>query len=439
MNPLCLQWRYRGLRLIEEILRFECDLIALEECDQAEWMYNVYLEKCGYKMIFQEKSDSPCLNTTSNYTNPKNNIEYSIESNRFKDTIKSQKIREKWTMKKDGCCIFYKENVFKLVKNNYVISVFGDDMKHDGDHDTNKNNSNNSNNYNDNIKNFTTSQEIYEWINNVDNDKLSCLNIQCSAKVDLIDPTKRIVDKTGNLLGYGKLTIIDSKKSKKLGKTVFKVPATTFIALNMLHISSNEEFIVIVTHLKSTKDGKGEQMRVGQLEAMLGFGPYREVIGNKALSAAPIIRNPKNLPVLFCCDLNAKAQNTMKFDKNLGKMVKSYGFECYQRVTDKVNGLGFESMYKRVFKGHEPLYTTWKERRSEDTFNRPNSGQISKHTIDFIFSNGNAWDITHYLDIPNVKNTIGGKALLPDWHYPSDHFSLALRLQWQDASNTSKQ
>ena len=26
VNPLCLQWRYRGLRLIEEIIRYKCDL-----------------------------------------------------------------------------------------------------------------------------------------------------------------------------------------------------------------------------------------------------------------------------------------------------------------------------------------------------------------------------------------------------------------------------
>lgn len=32
----CLEWRHRGIRLVEEILRSEADIICLQECDRIE-------------------------------------------------------------------------------------------------------------------------------------------------------------------------------------------------------------------------------------------------------------------------------------------------------------------------------------------------------------------------------------------------------------------
>ena len=57
VNPLCLQWRFRGLRLIEEILRYKCDIVCVEGCNQANWIYERYMKHYGYSMIFQEKTD----------------------------------------------------------------------------------------------------------------------------------------------------------------------------------------------------------------------------------------------------------------------------------------------------------------------------------------------------------------------------------------------
>ena len=196
---------------------------------------------------------------------------------------------------------------------------------------------------------------------------------------------------------------------------------------------------------------------------MFGYGPYREVKNNIANTACPIIYNPNNLPVIFCCDLNAKDKPSYKFDKSLNKMVKFYGCEAYEFVTGKKrelpsdskedendcktkelninekDGLGFVSMMKLALGGkNEPIFTTWKERRNEDEKDEKAAkmdGEVSKHTIAYIFKQDmdNVLKITHYLDIPDIdetNNSYHGKALLPDWHYGSDHFSLAMRFEW---------
>ena len=54
----CLQWTYRGLRIIEEISRFDADIISIEECDQMPFLMK-YLEPKGYGHYFQSKTKSP--------------------------------------------------------------------------------------------------------------------------------------------------------------------------------------------------------------------------------------------------------------------------------------------------------------------------------------------------------------------------------------------
>eukprot|EP01084_Bolivina_argentea_P106373 190370_1 len=51
----CLRWTYRGVRVVEEILRFDPDVIAMEECDHIEFIMK-YLD--GYDYVFQEKKTS---------------------------------------------------------------------------------------------------------------------------------------------------------------------------------------------------------------------------------------------------------------------------------------------------------------------------------------------------------------------------------------------
>ena len=247
-----------------------------------------------------------------------------------------------------------------------------------------------------------------------------------------------IKDQNQQIIGYEKLKIPDKKKSKLAGKPVFKLLATTFIAVHMKHKPSKHEFLYIVTHLKSEKSGFGETMRRAQIGALFEVGPYR---ADGIFKPAPLIKNPNNLPILICCDLNAKSHDTMQIVD--GKPEFGYGYDAYKTIVQKHK---FRSLYAQIpkFKGKEPNYTTWKERKD---------GR-AKHTIDYIFEKGGKFDITHYLSIPDISddeddddsgddsdsngndkgNNGGGtqKALLPDWHYPSDHFSLALKLKWRD-------
>jgi len=53
-----LEWTYRGLKIIEAILQYDCDVICLQECDAMEF-FGRYLDKYGYSWIFQPKNDSP--------------------------------------------------------------------------------------------------------------------------------------------------------------------------------------------------------------------------------------------------------------------------------------------------------------------------------------------------------------------------------------------
>lgn len=54
----CLQWTHRGIRLVEEILRYKPDVVGLEECDQIEDLMK-YLGPNGYDYCYQTKGTSP--------------------------------------------------------------------------------------------------------------------------------------------------------------------------------------------------------------------------------------------------------------------------------------------------------------------------------------------------------------------------------------------
>jgi len=148
----------------------------------------------------------------------------------------------------------------------------------------------------------------------------------------------------------------------------------------------NEEILFVVTHLKSTKSEQGEELRERQINLLL----------------KELIKNDKDLPVVLCCDLNANPiQNK-----------KGYDPLCYTSITDK-NNLGFESVYK-LANGAEPEYTTFKLRETG----------TDKHTIDYIFIKNGNWNITKILQIPN-------EGMIPNWNYPSDHFSILAQLTWK--------
>lgn len=54
----CLEWTYRGLRICEEITRFNPDIVCVQECDQLGFIQE-YLKPFGYWSYFQIVHDSP--------------------------------------------------------------------------------------------------------------------------------------------------------------------------------------------------------------------------------------------------------------------------------------------------------------------------------------------------------------------------------------------
>ena len=157
------------------------------------------------------------------------------------------------------------------------------------------------------------------------------------------------------------------------------------LAIRLNVKSINKDILFIVTHLKSTKTLDGEKLREKQINLLL----------------KNLIKNDDNLPIILCCDLNANP----KLNK------KGYQPLCYNSLTN--SDLGYESVYE-LANGKEPDFTTFKLREK---------GQ-DKHTIDYIFINGGKWNVIKTLNIPN-------EGLIPNWNYPSDHFSLMAQLCWK--------
>jgi len=163
----------------------------------------------------------------------------------------------------------------------------------------------------------------------------------------------------------------------------------TALAVALRRVDNDHEALFVVTHLKSTKSEKGEQHRKRQIALLLG----------------ELVANPRGLPIVVCCDLNA---NPVR-NKN--------GYEpmCYEHMTRE---LGFESAYK-LSTGAEPEFTTYKLREHGE----------DKHCIDYIFLKGSdegRFQVQRVLQIPDIA-----QGRIPSWNYPSDHFSIAAELSWQ--------
>lgn len=160
----------------------------------------------------------------------------------------------------------------------------------------------------------------------------------------------------------------------------------TALAVPLRIKALDETVLFVTTHLKSKKSEKGEQIRERQIRALLGNGG--------------LVQNEGNLPVLLCCDLNANpVQNKNGYDPL-----------CYDAVTKE---LGYRSVYRMAMGGQEPEYTTFKQREHG----------VDRHCIDYILVDDARWSVGQYLDIPD-------DGLIPNWNYPSDHFSLCARLTW---------
>ncbi|CAM9457882.1 unnamed protein product [Chrysoparadoxa australica] len=83
--PGSLDWEARKWRIMEEVLRVECDVIVLCEVDHYDDFMRPLLEGCGYRSLFVGKPASPCLQYGS--------------------------------AQADGCCLFYKEDKLDLMSS----------------------------------------------------------------------------------------------------------------------------------------------------------------------------------------------------------------------------------------------------------------------------------------------------------------------------------
>jgi len=281
VDPSCLQWTYRGLRLIEEMTRFDADVLALEECDQMQFV-SKYLHRRGYDGLFQEKTASPIRHVRR---------EMAIERGMSEDEL---------SMPKDGVALFFKREVLRVSEESAV------------------------------------------------------------QRIDMADNDEAVT--------------------------------ALAVALRRVDCDCDEEALFVVTHLKSTKSAKGEAHRKRQI----------------ALLLTELIANPRDLPIVLCCDLNA---NPIA-NKN------GYGPLCYQHLTQV---LRFESAYK-LSTGAEPEFTTYKLREHGE----------DKHCIDYIFVKGSKrgrFEVRRVLQIPDIA-----QGRIPSWSYPSDHFSIAAELCWQSVA-----
>jgi len=155
--------------------------------------------------------------------------------------------------------------------------------------------------------------------------------------------------------------------------------------------SIDQEILFIVTHLKSTKSQSGEELRREQIQLLL----------------TDLIKNERSLPVVLLCDLNA----------NPVANKKGYDPLCYNAITD-AQGLNYKSV-SVIATGAEPEFTTWKLRQHG----------TDKHVLDYIFLHGGQWNVTQLLSIPAPQDA-KLDALIPNWHYPSDHFAIMAELTW---------
>ena len=84
-----VKWTHRGPLIIEEILRSGADVICLEEVDHFADYLEPNLLSQGFEGLFLAKNDSPCLKFQPNYG-------------------------------PDGCAIFFRSSMFKLIEKKEV-------------------------------------------------------------------------------------------------------------------------------------------------------------------------------------------------------------------------------------------------------------------------------------------------------------------------------
>jgi len=92
VDKACLEFTYRILRIVEELTRFDPDIITLEECDTLKFIMN-YLTPMDYSCEYQEKSSSPVQEVI--------------------DEIAEERKGDRLNMPNDGVAVIYKKRNLK--------------------------------------------------------------------------------------------------------------------------------------------------------------------------------------------------------------------------------------------------------------------------------------------------------------------------------------
>lgn len=196
-------------------------------------------------------------------------------------------------------------------------------------------------------------------------------------------------------------------------------------AINILFTDNktSKDFIVCCAHLKSTKNLKGESIRLRQLQHLL---PKVQKLSTSDSN--------EGIPVFMGCDLNTNnnesystVYNSIMFPSKLDKNKNDKNFPPIPK--DYIKGYNHLNLFSAYYeaevpntektKQSEPMYTTYKKR----------SGGVMKHCIDYIFYTKDKAKVTRLLSIPS-SNTINQKTLLPGFEYPSDHIAIQACFQF---------
>mmetsp|Transcript_47216 Transcript_47216/g.75646 ORF Transcript_47216/g.75646 Transcript_47216/m.75646 type:complete len:451 (-) Transcript_47216:722-2074(-) len=295
-----LPFKYRGFRIVEEIVNAAPDIVTLEEVDAFEFVSH-YLSPFGYSGCHQAKPHSPCISIGR-----QNNIK----------------------LPPDGVAVFYKRDKFQIVDDH-----------------------------------------VY-----------------------------RLTDRNVAMLVHFRM--LNGKNSN--GDAI--------------------EFLVGVTHLKASKDSKGEGIRLKQLQTLLSsWKKIRSELGG--------------IDLFIGCDFNSPPINTCGFPPMAyHSVVNGMQFiETYvNKEEEKTNeskiavpkeyesgyALDLSSAYKEGL-GDEPAFTTYKSR-----------GDVMRHTIDYLFYMKQRWNVTQLLSIPGDEE-IDKDTYIPAWNYPSDHFAIGAVFEWK--------
>jgi nocturnin len=92
-NPTALDWTTRRWRIIEEIVRYDPDIICLQEVDHFK-LLEMALGSVGYKGRFVPKPDSPCIYLESN--NGPDGCAIFFKADKFELLSEASKVLEVW-------------------------------------------------------------------------------------------------------------------------------------------------------------------------------------------------------------------------------------------------------------------------------------------------------------------------------------------------------